>query len=294
MSRASVPPEFLRDIVDRYATEGYAPTSSKALPAELLGVDDADLVFVRGDEIVLVQFKRSPAIVPARDQSEKLSRLAQQIRRFPTIRLDVINVPDPMDVLPDRELILSRADAAAGLARDAGGLRDVEAALLLAASAMEGALIRLLRDREIPFGADRGLADLAATAWSEGLMTQDQWEELQRAIDRRNAIAHGLTPGDSLTMADVETMVTMTRTFAAPGFQTALDLVNWFFERYEDPADGVPFVSSEGGYQYISGGPFDAREVLEAAFPETAEDVVALAVEQIEAYGSEWVAIGDY
>ena len=39
-------------------------------------------------------------------------------------------------------------------------------------------------------------------------------------------------------------------------------LVEWFHERYEDPAERLPYVSAEGGYQWIYGGPYDAREVL--------------------------------
>ena len=40
----------------------------------------------------------------------------------------------------------------------------------------------------------------------------------------------------------------------------------WFFENYEDPVENTPYDSGEGGYQYIWGGPFDAREELETEF----------------------------
>jgi hypothetical protein len=33
-------------------------------------------------------------------------------------------------------------------------------------------------------------------------------------------------------------------------------------ERYEDPAESCPYISSEGGYQYIYGGPCTAEEAL--------------------------------
>lgn len=125
-------------------------------------------------------------------------------------------------------------------------------------------------------------------------MTQDQWEDIQRAIDRRNAIAHGLTPGSALAKDDVDNLVRMAKTFADPEFLTALDLVNWFFERYKDPAEGVPFENKEGGYQYVSGGPFNAGDVLRDAFPEAGEELIEIAVDQIEGYGTDWVRIGDY
>ncbi|MEH8231308.1 hypothetical protein [Aeromonas veronii] len=41
---------------------------------------------------------------------------------------------------------------------------------------------------------------------------------------------------------------------------------DWFFERYEDPANSTPYNSAEGGYLYIWGGPYDALEVLSEEF----------------------------
>jgi hypothetical protein len=41
---------------------------------------------------------------------------------------------------------------------------------------------------------------------------------------------------------------------------------SWFYENYEDPVHNCPYISSEGGYQYIYGGPYDAREELEQEF----------------------------
>ena len=39
-------------------------------------------------------------------------------------------------------------------------------------------------------------------------------------------------------------------------------MATWFRERYEDPAEGTPYESAEGGYIWIWGGPYDAAEVL--------------------------------
>ena len=101
-------------------------------------------------------------------------------------------------------------------------------------------LIRLLRNRQILVRSG-GFATLAATAWSEGLMTQGQWERLQQSIDHRNAITHGLTPGAALVDSDIDTLVELARLFSTPNFQRALDLVSWFFEHYENPAEHVPY-----------------------------------------------------
>ena len=44
-------------------------------------------------------------------------------------------------------------------------------------------------------------------------------------------------------------------------------MVDWFAANYEDPAQSTPYDSSEGGYQYIWGGPYDAEEEIWGAFP---------------------------
>ena len=40
----------------------------------------------------------------------------------------------------------------------------------------------------------------------------------------------------------------------------------WFFRNFEDPAESTPHDSSEGGYQFIWGGPYDADEELRDEF----------------------------
>ena len=40
----------------------------------------------------------------------------------------------------------------------------------------------------------------------------------------------------------------------------------WFFKNFEDPAERTPYESREGGYIWIWGGPYEAREELESEF----------------------------
>lgn len=71
--------------------------------------------------------------------------------------------------------------------------------------------------------------------------------------------------------------------------QSRIDtLVEWFFERYEDPALRLPHVSAEGGYQWIHGGPYDARDVLSDNFSDEPEDILEAAIDQIETDGTDW------
>src|SRR6266566_8887436 len=41
---------------------------------------------------------------------------------------------------------------------------------------------------------------------------------------------------------------------------------SWFLDHFQDPVEETPYDSGEGGYIYIYGGPYDAREELEARF----------------------------
>ena len=94
--------------------------------------------------------------------------------------------------------------------------------------------------------------------------------------------------------SDIDTLVELARVFSNPNFQSALDLVNWFFEHYENPAEHVPYDGREGGYQYFNGGPYYADDVLADEFPDVREETRTLAVEQISGYGFDWVRVEDY
>jgi hypothetical protein len=52
----------------------------------------------------------------------------------------------------------------------------------------------------------------------------------------------------------------------ATAIATVQEMVEWFAKHYEDPAESTPYCSEEGGYMYLCGGPYDAREEIEAHF----------------------------
>jgi hypothetical protein len=59
----------------------------------------------------------------------------------------------------------------------------------------------------------------------------------------------------------------------------------WFYKRYEDPANSMPYCSEEG-YLYLNGGPFDAHEVLEDEFHKIlSEEIIQEAVDEITSGG---------
>lgn len=67
-------------------------------------------------------------------------------------------------------------------------------------------------------------------------------------------------------------------------------LADLFLAHFMDPANGAPYESAEGGYLYVAGGPYSAREELEFYAPLRLEDATLdAAVELIEDEGTEWV-----
>lgn len=64
----------------------------------------------------------------------------------------------------------------------------------------------------------------------------------------------------------------------------------WFLTRYCDPAEDTPYMSSEGGYLFIYGGPYDAEDELFNRFGDIfSEEVITKAVEDIESDGiTDW------
>lgn len=40
----------------------------------------------------------------------------------------------------------------------------------------------------------------------------------------------------------------------------------WFYDHFEDPVHSCPYISEEGGYQFIYGGPYEANEELQNEF----------------------------
>jgi hypothetical protein len=63
----------------------------------------------------------------------------------------------------------------------------------------------------------------------------------------------------------------------------------WFHENYEDPVHSCPYISSEGRYQYIYGGPYEAREELEQHFSGVVDDeVIEELANDLDNESSEW------
>jgi hypothetical protein len=63
-------------------------------------------------------------------------------------------------------------------------------------------------------------------------------------------------------------------------------MIAWFHQNFEDPAQKPPYESAEGGYQWIWGGPYEARDELYSKFGDiVSESLIEEAVKEIESDG---------
>src|SRR6478609_5359963 len=64
----------------------------------------------------------------------------------------------------------------------------------------------------------------------------------------------------------------------------------WFYQHFESP-DTLPYDSSEGGYQWIWGGPYDPRQELEGGFGGiVSEKRISEFADELEEIALEWSA----
>ena len=68
----------------------------------------------------------------------------------------------------------------------------------------------------------------------------------------------------------------------------------WFFDHYTNPLDNTPYESAEGGYIYIWGGPYDAREELNEEFSgEVPDDIIEELADELNEITIEWTGNPD-
>lgn len=67
----------------------------------------------------------------------------------------------------------------------------------------------------------------------------------------------------------------------------------WFYARYQDPANDTPYNGREGGYLFIHGGPYDPDEEIQERFSEVVEYEVMeeLINDLVGEYGDQWAPV---
>ena len=72
------------------------------------------------------------------------------------------------------------------------------------------------------------------------------------------------------------------------------EILEWFWANFDDPAEAVPYMSSEGGYIYFAGGPYEANDEIQNEFPNIDKNTLEAVLDEIYQYGFEWVRKGQY
>ena len=66
---------------------------------------------------------------------------------------------------------------------------------------------------------------------------------------------------------------------------------DWFLSNFEDPVHSSPYISAEGGYQYVYGGPYDAREIVGGLYGGLLDDdIIDSIVGELEAETTDWTS----
>ena len=288
----------LREIAKKYQDDGYeVVVTPDKMPVFLKGYQ-ADMVALSADDKVIIEVVSKDSI----RNREKLERIAKLVNKRKKWRFEIVvtnpKTQDKEDI--EHHEILKRLSQARHLLES----NQENAAILLAWSAVE-ALMRILALNSGIKKLHQSPIQLTKTLYSVGEIGKSSYETLILAAKHRNHVAHGYM-SESITR-DISTLtdglINVSSDLIKKIFQkenlpdeeyTVDDLVSWFFEHYEDPANGVPHDSGEGGYQYICGGPYDPWEELADEFPDVNEKLIENAAQEIYSQGFDWVKKGQY
>jgi hypothetical protein len=275
--------EGLRQAVKRLRDEGWEVQIQPAEGPAGLERFKPDFVARRGNELIVgeVKFRGKSGL----GELEQLTRLVNSI---PDARVEMIWLGRPVEE-PQAADIVKMAGAAREL-----GAENSTSALLLAWAALDGAVTAysLTHGGEYLPDSNKSARQKINEMANLGELSESQFERLDNAGRTRNSIAHGeyIEPPPEM----IEYVSAVAVALVRDRFVSIEGMIEWFFENYKDPAEGVPFSGRDGGYQYVSGGPFDAEDVLSNQFDLMPQEDVSEAVQQVEAQGIEWVRVDDY
>ena len=106
-------------------------------------------------------------------------------------------------------------------------------------------------------------------------------DQLAAAQEAERGKVHSPEDGEDVTPTDLRDL---------PLEEQAEFMARWFRALFEDPAELTPHDSSDGGYLYIWGGPYDARDQIGNTFAELAsEEAIEAAIKEVQSDGLfEW------
>lgn len=183
MTKAMRSSSWLREatagVVEQLLAQGWqvvAEPGPEHLPASLAGFQ-LDLVARRGEEFAVVEVK-SRRLPPDLD----MITLAERVSELPGWQLRLVYLPEEPAAV-DREQLLRWVSDAEQIAESVP-----VAALLLCWAATEGLLHRLGEQRGIDTDQP---GRLLAALTSLGVVEHEEHDQLRRALESRNALAHG-------------------------------------------------------------------------------------------------------
>ena len=271
--------EKLRGLARQYQAQGYIvyfESLPEGAPDPIRGFRP-DLIARRGDEVIVVEVKNSRDVEDAR-----LDELAERISNIRNWRLELVWLGDtPAQPLSHEQL--------AALVREAHSVRDLghlSSALLLGWAAAEAILDSMLTNASSE-SVGKSAKIKVSSAESLGLISKRQFDALMESVELRNRVAHGRSIDAPAEVVDL--LLSTVQRLSQEGYASVDQMVDWFREHYENPAEHMPYDSAEGGYQYIAGGPYNASDVLEEEFPGADERDREEAVGIVESEGTEWV-----
>lgn len=178
--------ETLQRLSRRYESEGYEvflQKEAQALLPEELRSFVPDLVVKKGSELTIVEIKQRGS------RNNALASIADRIREYPNLQLDVVIVGGPInsaiETLPKD--IVESLDAASELFES----KNAQSAFLLLWSAFEAAAMAALSAIEPRVGRPQSPEALVKSLVFEGLLDDDQHERLMEISKVRNLVAHG-------------------------------------------------------------------------------------------------------
>lgn len=115
---------------------------------------------------------------------------------------------------------------------------------------------------------------------------------VQATNDRKNRIIRGEIIQEIIDLEYTSEFIE-TDDSHIPNFEEMKnEMRTWFFRNYENPVEQCPYESKEGGYIYIHGGPYDAREELFNKFWEQyPNEVIEELAQELEETCWEWSGI---
>jgi hypothetical protein len=202
--------EMLEQVAEKYRSEGYHVTMAAGkgvVPQEIDHLrDQLDLIAQKDQEFVAIEVKR-------RDQLYEISPLDFAVKQFlPGWTYDlVVYPPDGVDGIPleDGEPSSEYVDSLLAEAQQSLDSNKPRGAFILVWSAIESAMRSAARREELEIG-DGAPRFVLKTLYSNGVISYEDFDRLQRRLDDRNRLVHGL-PVDRLDSDDIRFLIEFAR-----------------------------------------------------------------------------------